>query len=326
MHRYVLKRLLLAIPTLFGITIVTFLIVHLAPGDPAQQALEGVQDPKMSIEIYEQLKKHWGLDKPLHEQYVLWVSKLVRLDFGNSFHDGRKVSDKILERLHWTMSLAVLSMVIGLAFSIPIGLYSASKQNGWFDTIVSTILYALYSVPNYVMAMVLIVAVVMIPIEWLPIRGATSDGFSEMSFGGKAVDLAKHFFLITFCYSYGVLAFQSRFVRGNLLEVVRQDYVRTARAKGLDERTVILKHAFRNTLIPLATFLGLIFPIIVSGSVILEVMFNWPGIGRLFFESILQRDYPTVMALSFVTAVLVLTGTLVADLSYALVDPRVRYD
>lgn len=326
MFQYAVKRLLLAVPTFLGITVVTFAIVHLAPGDPAQQQMDGAMDPNVSIRVYEQLRAYWGLDQPLHIQYLQWLKRLVTFDFGHSFFDHRPVWDKIAERLPWTLSLALISMVIGLVMAIPIGVYSAARQNGWFDTTVGTVLYALYSVPNYVMAMALILLVVTVPIGWLPIGGATSDEFEQLSLAGKAADLFKHFFLITICYTYPSLAFQSRFVRSNMLEVMRQDYIRTARAKGVGERRVVFKHAFRNTLIPLITFLGMVFPTVVSGSVILEVMFNWPGIGRLFYTSILERDYPTVMALSVITAVLVQLGTLFADLAYALVDPRMRYE
>ena len=153
-----------------------------------------------------------------------------------------------------------------------------------------------------------------------------SDNYDNLTTAGKILDLAKHYVLITFCFSFYTWAYYSRFVRQNLLEVLRRDYIRTARAKGLTESCVIIKHGFRNTLIPVMTLLGLLLPEIIGGAVILEVMFNWPGLGRLFFESMMARDYPTIMALSFITAVLVLLGTLLADLSYALVDPRLTYD
>jgi peptide/nickel transport system permease protein len=170
--------------------------------------------------------------------------------------------------------------------------------------------------------------ILLIGVQWdlLPFQGMTSDNYDQFTAGGKIVDLVKHYTLITFCFSYGAWAYYSRFVRQNMLEVLRQDYVRTARAKGLSEGRVIIAHAFRNTLIPMMTLLGLLMPEIIGGSVILEVMFNWPGMGRLFFESMLSRDYPTIMALSFITACLVLLGTLLADISYAFVDPRVSYD
>ncbi|MBD3266519.1 ABC transporter permease subunit [bacterium] len=326
MLTYTLRRMLLAVPTLFGITLVTFIVINLAPGDPASLQASEVMDPRVSIEVYDQLREYYGLDKPIHIRYFDWLKRLVTLDFGNSMTpDSRKVTTKIGERLPATLSLAFLSLLIGFSLAIPIGILSGAWREGWFDTITSTILYALYAIPGYVMAIPLIL---WFSIEWdlLPFQGMRSDHFAQMSAMEQMGDYARHFVLITFCFTYGALAYQSRFVRQNLLEVFQQEFILTARAKGVKESTVIVKHAFRNTLIPLVTLFGLTFPQLLGGSVILEVMFNWPGIGRLFFESILQRDYPTIMALSFISAFLVLLGTLLADLAYGIVDPRVRYE
>lgn len=326
MFSYLIRRILIAIPTLIGITVVTFFIINLAPGDPAQFQAQTIMDQRVSIRVYEQLREYYGLDKPIHVRYVDWLGRLATLDFGVSMStDRRPVLDKIRERIWPTMSLAILSIGISLCLSIPIGVYAAARQDRLFDTLSSTILYALYSVPSYVMAVPLIL---LVGVQWdlLPFQGMKSDDYADLSTTGKIVDLVKHYTLITFCFSFGAWAYYSRFVRQNMLEVLRQDYVRTARAKGLGGFTVTVRHGFRNTLIPMMTLLGLLLPEIIGGSVILEVMFNWPGIGRLFFESMMARDYPTIMALSFITATLVLLGTLLADLSYALVDPRVTYD
>jgi peptide/nickel transport system permease protein len=326
MLHYTIRRLLIAIPTLLGITLVTFCIINLSPGDPASFQVQGIQDPRVSRRIYEELRRYYELDKPVRVRYVRWLGRLVRLDFGDSMStDRRPVTEKVKERLWPTLSLSLLSMTLGLALALPIGVYAAARQNRLFDTVSSTILYALYSVPSYVLAVPLILFV---GVKWnlLPFQGMASDNYDALSAGQKAADLASHYVLITICFTYGALAYDSRFVRQNMLEVLRQDYIRTARAKGVSEFRVIGRHAFRNTLIPVMTLLGLMLPDIIGGSVILEVMFNWPGMGRLFFESMMARDYPTVMALSFITAFLVLLGTLLADLSYALVDPRVSYD
>jgi len=324
MLTYITKRLLLTIPTLLGITLVTFLIINLAPGDPAQ--VQESADAKMTIRTYEQLREYYELDQPVHKRYIKWLGRLVLLDFGNSLTaDRRPVMDKIKERLWPTISLALLSILLSLAVSVPIGIYAAARHNKFFDTVSSTILYALYSVPSYVIAIPLIL---WIGVRWdlLPFQQMTSDNYENLTTAGKILDLAKHYVLITFCFSFYTWAYYSRFVRQNLLEVLRRDYIRTARAKGLAEARVIIKHGFRNTLIPVMTLLGLLLPEIIGGAVILEYMFNWPGMGRLFFESMMARDYTTIMALSFITAVLVLAGTLIADISYALVDPRVTYD
>jgi len=326
MLTYITKRLLLAIPTLFGITVVTFVVINLAPGDPAALQSSEIMDPEVSARVYEELRKHYGLDDPIHERYWNWLISLATLDFGNSMStDSRPVIDKIAERLWPTVSVALLSIVISLTLSVPIGVYSAARQNGWFDTISSSVLYVLYSIPSYVMAVPLILWV---GVYWdlLPFQGMRSDNYEQLSTLGKMGDLAKHYVLITFCTCVGSWAYYSRFVRQNMLEVLRQDYIRTARAKGQTELTILRKHAFSNTMIPMLTLLGAMLPVLIGGSVILEVMFNWPGLGRLVFESMLARDYPTIMAINFITAVLVMLGILAADIGYAFADPRISYD
>ncbi len=325
MLRYITRRFLSGLVTLWGITLLTFFVIQLAPGDPAQIQTASIQDRRVSAEMYNQLREYYGLDRPIPVQYAQWLGRLVTLDLGRSFHDGLPVKTKIANAFWPTVTVAMLSLVIAFIISIPIGVYSAARQDGPFDKIVSTFLYMLYSVPSYVMGMLLIL-LLGVKLNWLPFRGMRSDEFDMLSPTGQLWDYARHFVMITFCFTFGSLAYYSRFVRQNLLEVIRQDYIRTARAKGLGETTVILRHAFVNSLIPFITLLGLTFPALLGGSVILETMFNWPGIGRLYFESVLQRDYPTLMALNFITAAMVLAGTLMADLAYGLVDPRVSYE
>ncbi len=325
MARYVFGRFLSGLVTLFGITVVSFFIIQLVPGDPAELQTATIADAQVSEAVYERLRELYGLDQPVVVQYVRWVGKLAQGDLGSSFHDGRRVSAKIGDALWPTLSVALLSFLLTLIISVPIGIYSSVKQGGRFDRIMSTLLYMLYSVPSYVMGMLLILFVG-VKLDLLPFRGMRGDDYADLTLVGQMWDLAKHYVLITFCFTFGNLAYYSRFVRSNLLEVVRQDYIRTARAKGLSERRVVLKHAFVNSLIPLISLIGLTFPFVLSGSVILEYMFSWPGLGRLYFEGVLQRDYPTIMALNLITALLVLGSTFLADLSYGLVDPRVRYD
>jgi peptide/nickel transport system permease protein len=322
---YLARRLASGLVTLFGITVVSFGVIQLAPGDPAQLQTAQIADAAVSQRVYEQLRQLYGLDRPLHVQYGIWMSRLVRGDLGNSFHDGRRVARKIGEALWPTLSVALLSLLATLVVALPLGIYSAVRQGRAFDRVSSTLLYMLYSVPPYVMGMLLILYLG-VKLDLLPFRGMRSDDFDQLSTWERFRDLAQHYVMITFCFAFGNLAYYSRFVRQNLLEVIRQDYVRTARAKGLPERTVILRHAFRNSLIPLISLIGLTFPFVLSGSVILEYMFNWPGLGRLYFESVLGRDYPTIMALNFITAVLVLVTTFIADLAYGWVDPRVSYE
>ncbi len=325
MIRYVLRRILSGLVTLLGITLITFIIIRLAPGDPAAMRTMAGENPKVSQRTYEQLRAYYGLDQPMHIQYGRWLGRLVKGDFGNSFTDGLKISTKISDALWPTLSVSLISILTAFIVSLPIGIWSAYRQGGVFDRNVSTFLYMLYSIPSYVMGIVLIL-VLGVKLDLLPLGGIRSDVHETLSASGKFFDIAKHMVMITICFTFGGIAYYSRFIRQNLIEVIRQDYVRTARAKGLNEKKVILRHAFRNSLIPFVTLLGLTFPAILSGSVILEYMFNWPGMGRLFIESVMARDYPTLMALEFITAFMVLLGTLLADLCYGLVDPRIKYD
>jgi peptide/nickel transport system permease protein len=270
------------------------------------------------------LRAYYGLDRPVARQYAGWLARVVRLDFGRSFHDGRPVTEKIGERLPATLCLAAGALGLSLALAIPIGLACARARGRPLDTVVGAVLSALYSVPRYVMAMLLI-ALVGVHLDWFSPYGLHSDDFEELTYPGKAADVVRHLALIVFCFAYPLVAYQARFIRGNLLEVLGQDYIRTARAKGLSEWVVLHRHAFRNTLLPLITLVALLVPSVLGGSVILETMFQWPGIGQLLFQAMTQRDYPVVMALTVVTALVVLLCTLLADLAYAFADPRVRY-
>jgi peptide/nickel transport system permease protein len=325
MLNYTLRRLAYLVPTLLGITIVTFLIINLAPGDPVTVVHGGTMNARISREAYEQMLELYGLDQPVHVRYATWLKRLLTLDFGDSFHARRPVTGLILERLPATLALNVASLFIALLVAIPLGLFSALKQNSAFDKINGTVLYMLYSLPDFWVALLLIM-LFGVKLKILPVFGMEAIGSQDLGFFGYWLDRARHMVLPTICLTYGSLAFLSRFVRGSTLEVIRQDFVRTARAKGLDEDRVVYSHVFRNTLIPVLTLLGLLLPTLISGSIILETIFSWPGIGALFYESVLARDYPTVMGLSFVTAVMVLLSTLAADLLYAWADPRVTYD
>ena len=324
MLNYTIRRLLLLIPTLFGITIVTFIIVNLAPGDPVEIINRGEMDARISPAAYHQMLHLYGLDEPIHVRYFTWLKRLVALDFGNSFLDHRPVTDKILERLPATLSLNVISLLISLMLAVPLGLYAAVRQHSRFDKMGGTALYVLYSLPEFWVALVLIMFLG-VKLKILPISGMESIDARDLGFFGYWWDRFVHMILPTFCLTYGSLAFLSRFVRGSSLEVIRQDYIRTARAKGLDETKIVYTHVFRNTLIPVLTLLGLVLPTLISGSIILESIFSWPGVGNLFFHAVLARDYPVVMGLSTITAVMVLFSTLLADLLYAWADPRVTY-
>jgi peptide/nickel transport system permease protein len=266
----------------------------------------------------------YGLDKPIHVRYVTWLKRLMTFDFGDSLRNQRPVTELILERLPATLILNIASLFIALLISIPLGLYSALRQNSMFDKINGAVLYMLYSLPDFWVALLLII-LFGVKLKLLPIFGMETIHSGDLGFIQYWADRIRHMILPTVCLTYGSLAFLSRFVRGSTLEVIQQDYVRTARAKGLKEDTIVYGHVFRNTLIPILTLLGLLLPTLISGSIILEAIFSWPGIGALFYESVLARDYPTIMGLSFITSLLVLLSTLLADLLYAWADPRVTY-
>jgi peptide/nickel transport system permease protein len=271
------------------------------------------------------LGEYFGWDRPIGIQYAEWLWAALRFDFGRSFADGQPVIAKIGRALPATLLLATVALVGSLAVSIPAGLLSARRRDGLFDSVTGVLLYGLCSVPSYVMAVLLILV---IGLWWdaLPFRGMTSDGFAEMSPGQKVMDVLRHVILIAVCLAYRPLAFQTRFIRANLLEVADAGFMRTALAKGLSPGRALVRHGFRNTWIPLITLIALTLPALLSGAVILEVIFSWPGIGRLLFDSIMRRDYPTIMGLTVLSAVLVLLTTLLADLAYARIDPRVTYD
>jgi peptide/nickel transport system permease protein len=322
---YTLRRLVYLVPTLIGITFVTFVIISLAPGDPVVLMQGGEMSSRISPEAYQQMLQHYGLDQPIHIRYIIWLKRLTTLDFGTSFLDHRPVTTKILERLPATLLLNFTSLIFALLLSIPLGLYSAVRQNSLFDKLNGIILYMLYSLPDFWVALILIL-VLGVKFKLLPFYGIESLNAGDAGIFSYLWDRILHMVMPTFCLTYGSLAFLSRFVRGSTLEVIRKDYIRTAWAKGLEEKAVIYKHVFKNTLIPMLTLLGILLPTLISGSVILEYIFSWPGIGALFFNSVLSRDYPTVMGLSFITAILVLFSTLIADLLYAWADPRITYE
>lgn len=324
MLNYTLRRLVYLVPTLLGITIVTFFIVNLTPGDPMRVIYGGEVQARVSPESYQRMLELYGLDQPIHVRYVTWLKRLLTFDFGESFRTHRPVTTVILERLPATLVLNVASLFIALLISIPLGLYSAMKQNSIFDKVNGTVLYMLYSLPEFWVALLLIM-LFGVKLKLLPMYGMETVGSEDLGFVGYWLDRLRHMILPTACLTYGTLAFLSRFVRGSSLEVIRQDYVRTARAKGLKEDSILYGHVFRNTLIPILTLMGLLLPTLISGSIILEAIFSWPGIGALFYDSVLARDYPTVMGLSFMTSLLVLLSTLIADLLYAWADPRVTY-
>ncbi len=322
MTRYLIKRILFMIPLLLGITIICFAVMHLAPGKPTD--LQTQMNPKASAEMKERLLSLYELDKPLHVQYVSWLKKLARGDLGTSFSsDHRPVADKILERLPITILINVLSLLIIIAVAVPIGVLSAVYQDSLFDKVTAVVVFVGFAVPTFWLALLLMIFFG-IHLGWLPISGLRSLNYEYLSTWAQLADLAGHLVLPVFISAFGGLAGLSRYMRANMLEVIRQDYILTARAKGLSERQVIYKHALRNALLPAITILGLSVPGLIGGSVIFETIFAIPGMGQLFYMSVMARDYPTVMGILLSGAVLTLLGNLIADVSYAVADPRIR--
>ena len=322
MLRYVAKRLIFMIPLLLGITIICFVVMHLAPGSPTD--LQTQMNPRASIEMKQRLMAMYDLDKPLPQQYLLWLKKIAFFDLGTSFSvDRRPVAKKILERLPITILLNVLSLSIIMIIAIPIGVLSAVHRNSLFDKIAGIAVFVGFAVPTFWLALLLMI-LFGIHLGWLPISGIRSLNYEYLPPGMVIWDLIKHLILPVLLSAFGGLAGLSRYMRANMLEVIRQDYILTARAKGLPERSVIYRHALRNALLPVITILGLSVPGLIGGSVIFETVFAIPGMGQLFYMAVMARDYPVVMGILLIGAVLTLLGNLLADVSYALADPRIR--
>ncbi|MDA8078252.1 MAG: ABC transporter permease [Nitrospiraceae bacterium] len=330
MSAYLLKRLLEMIPTLLGITLISFFIIHLAPGKPTDIFTE--LNPKITPEAREKLEKYYGLDKPVIVQYGSWLKRIVRLDFGESFSsDHRPVMNKIWDakkplierRLFVTFMINLLSMIVILLVALPLGIFSATHQNTVYDKISTTAVFIGFAMPSFWLALLLMI-LFGVHLHWLPISQLKSMNYWSLSGPGQLWDLTRHLILPIFVSAFTGLAADSRFMRSSMLEVIRQDFVTVARAKGLPERLVIYRHAFRNALLPIITLAGLSVGGLVGGSVIFENIFGIPGMGQLFYMSVMTRDYPTVMGILTIGAILTLLGNLLADVGYMLADPRIR--
>jgi peptide/nickel transport system permease protein len=320
---YALRRLILAVPLLIGITLISFFVIHLAPGEPTDI---GNPDPTIQSdrEVRERLTQMYGLDKPIHIQYWSWLTRLLRLDFGRSFSpDARPVLQKIAERLPVTLLLNIIEMLIIVALAIPIGVFSATRQYSKFDKITTIFVFVGFATPDFWLALMLMI-LFGVQLGWLPISGLRSPTWEYLSFWYQQWDFVSHLLLPIAVATFGGLAGFSRYMRQSMLEVVRQDYIQSARAKGLAESVVIGKHALRNALLPIVTVLGLSLPGLIGGSVIIESIFAIPGMGQLMVQAVYERDYPVIMGNLVIVATLTLVANLIADLTYSLVDPRIR--
>jgi len=315
--KFIIRRLILAIPTLLGITMLTFAIQRAAPGDPVR--IFTYAEPDISQEEIARLRSQLGLDKPLPVQYLVWLGRIVRLDMGRSYATHRPVVEMMGERIVNTLTLSITALLIALPVGIILGVYSAFKQGTISDNIVRVFAVLGNTIPHFWLGL-LFVLVFAVHLRWFPSSGASTLGRQ----GFDLLDRLWHLFLPAVVLATGGIANYSRYMRTETLEIIRQDYIRTAYAKGLVPWVVLHRHALRNALIPLVTILGGSLASLFSGALVIENVFSWPGMGRLGYDAVLQRDYPVLMGLTVISSVLVILGYLLADIAYAIVDPRIR--
>lgn len=343
MFNYILRRLFILIPTLIGITLVTFVLINLAPGSPVEQKLQQMRfgggsqhsdsgggssrSSAVSEEVIEALKKQYGFDKPMHVRYWIWLKNIARLDFGESFTYEEPAIDVITSKFPVSLQFGVVSLIFSYTISIILGVAKAVKHGGKFDYITSFILFIMYSIPGFMLAILLIVYFAGGGFfNWFPIGEIYSDGYSEMTAWQQFVDRVHHFILPLICYMIGSFTVLTMLMKNSLLDEVKKDYIRTARAKGVSEKVVYLKHALRNALIPIVTGIGGFLSIFFAGSLLLETIFQLDGMGLLGYKSILQRDYNVIMGLLFIQSGLMLVGNIISDIAYVLVDPRIDFE
>jgi len=326
---YLIRRVLLGLLTLLLITMVIYTLIRLMPGNPLATDAAMMNPENMpSEEDIQRMRAAYGLDKSIPEAYLHWLTNMVQGDFGSSFSEKKPVLEVIGSRVTNTLLLTVPSLILAYVLAIPIGLFSTWRSGKVDERLIGVGLYMLYAVPSFIAALFLqlLFAVKLEGSAFeLPLMGIQSDEYETFTSTQKVWDLLKHMILPVISFTYVSLAYYSRFIKANMEEVVRQDYIRTAKAKGLGPLRIMIHHAFRNTLIPFVTLLGLSLPALLGGAIILEQIFNWPGMGQLYFRSILTRDYPVIMGLTFALSVLTLLGQLLADILYAFVDPRISY-
>ncbi len=319
MTKYLLRRLLISIPVLIGITMATYLIMNLAPGDPVDAMLNPEAIASLGPGWVEQQREALGLNDPVPIRYLKWVQQALEGNLGFSYIDRQPVLEKVTDRLWPTLKLMLTVLIISLLIGVPVGIISAVRQYSFLDYIVTVLGMISVSIPSFFLALVLIYFFAL-RLDWLPATGMFTVG-QERTF----TDSFKHLILPATALGLAQAAPIIRYTRASLLEVINHDYTTVARAKGLSERTVIIRHALRNVLIPLVTVVALDIPRLLGGTVVIEQVFAWPGMGTLAITSVFGRDYPVLMAINLVSAIMILASNLLADVVYALVDPRVKY-
>lgn len=330
------------IPTLIGVTIVTFAIINLAPGSPIEQKIQQMKFGGMgnsnvagdnsktsgiSEEVIEALKKQYGFDKPIHIRYLIWLKNIAKLDFGESFTYEEPVLDVIMSKFPVSLQFGVISLILSYLVCVILGVMKAVSHNSFFDHVTSFLLFVFYSIPPFMLAILLIVYFAGGRFfNWFPMGELYSDNYFELSTWGKIVDRVHHFVLPLICYMIGSFTVLTMLMKNSLLDEIKKDYIRTARAKGVPEKVVYLKHALRNALIPIVTGIGGFLSVFFAGSLLLESIFQLDGMGLLGYKSILQRDYNVIMGLIFIQSVLLLLGNLISDIAYVAVDPRIDFE
>lgn len=328
MTKYLVRRLVASVPLVFGVATIIFFVVHAAPGDPSTTLIRPGHTPEMAA----QLRANYGLDQPIPVRYVKWLGNMLTGDFGRSIVHGRATLDVVMDALPNTLLLSACALLFAFFFGILLGAIQAVRQYSALDSTLSVVLLFFYSMPSFWLALMLSLSLTLFARNvwewpfWFPGSGVYGTSYDSLSVIGKLGDRLWHLALPTLSLSLALTAGIARYMRASMLEVIKLDYIRTARAKGLPERSVIFKHALKNALLPIISLLGLYIPVLFSGTVLIESIFAWPGMGQLIYLAIGQRAYPLIMACTFIFAILVVLANLLADILYAVVDPRVRYD
>jgi microcin C transport system permease protein len=330
------------IPTFFGITLVTFVLINLAPGSPIEQKLQAIRfgagatggggggssvssrgDTSVNEEVIEALKKQYGFDKPLHVRYLIWLKNISRLDFGESFTYQEPVIDVIKSKLPVSLTFGLFTLILTYIVCIPLGVRKAIKAGQSFDKVSTLLLNFTYAIPPLILGIALIYFAARS--SWFPLGGLQSDDYESLGTWDRFLDRAQHMALPLICYTIGGFTELSILMRNSMLDIIKSDFVRTARAKGLSEKAVVYKHALRNALIPIATGLGGFLGVFLAGSLIIEQMFNLDGMGLLGYQSVLARDYNVIMGITFISAMLMMVGRILSDVIYVLIDPRIDF-
>lgn len=317
MRNYIFRRLLYAIPTLIGISILVFAVTRLAPGDPVRLYTFGALN--ITEEDIQALRVHYGLNKSLPEQYVDWVTLAIQGDFGKSLQYNRPALPLLLERLPATLQLASVALVLQLSIGIPLGVVAALRRGTWIDNVIRVFAVIGHAVPTFWIGLLFIILFA-VTLRWLPSQGLLTVGHDVWDIG----DRIKHIVMPAFVLALAGIANYSRYLRTETLDVISQDYIRTAHAKGLRERRVVYVHALRNALIPMVTALGPLLAVLVGGSLVIEQVFTWPGIGQFTYAAARSKDYPVIMAGVMVSSTLLVVSYLLRDVAYAIVDPRIK--